>query len=174
MPRYIAFLRGVSPSNASMPELRRCFETAGFSAVRTVLSSGNVVFTSDAAPPDVLVQQAEAAMRTGLGHSFDTIIRSAPDLQALLATDPFAGFDLAPTAKRVLTFLRSPGEARVPLPMAADGAIILKQLDDVVLTAYVPGAKGPVFMTLLERTFGRKITTRTLATVQKCVLAAGG
>jgi hypothetical protein len=39
MPRYVAFLRGVSPMNASMTELARCLETAGFD-VKTVLASG--------------------------------------------------------------------------------------------------------------------------------------
>ena len=48
MPRYVAFLRGVSPMNAKMPELRRCFENAGFRDVRTLLSSGNVVFSTRA------------------------------------------------------------------------------------------------------------------------------
>lgn len=48
MPRYIAFLRGVSPMNARMPELKRCFEEAGFSDVRTILASGNVAFGSRA------------------------------------------------------------------------------------------------------------------------------
>jgi uncharacterized protein (DUF1697 family) len=42
--RYAAFLRAVSPMNAKMPELRRAFEAAGFSDVKTVLSSGNVVW----------------------------------------------------------------------------------------------------------------------------------
>lgn len=44
MPRFTAFLRGVSPANAKMPELQAAFESAGFARVRTVLSSGNVVF----------------------------------------------------------------------------------------------------------------------------------
>jgi uncharacterized protein (DUF1697 family) len=44
MKRYAAFLRGVSPMNAKMPELRAAFEAAGFEDVRTLLSSGNVVF----------------------------------------------------------------------------------------------------------------------------------
>ena len=44
MPRYVAFLRGVSPMNAKMPELARCFEGSGFTEVKTVLSSGNLVF----------------------------------------------------------------------------------------------------------------------------------
>ena len=44
MPRHVALLRGVSPVDAKMPELKRRFEAAGFSNVRTILSSGNVAF----------------------------------------------------------------------------------------------------------------------------------
>ena len=29
MPRHVAFLRGVMPTNAKMPDLRRAFEAAG-------------------------------------------------------------------------------------------------------------------------------------------------
>ena len=46
MPRYAAFLRGVSPTNAKMPDLKRAFESAGFTEVRTFLSSGNLTFTA--------------------------------------------------------------------------------------------------------------------------------
>ncbi|MCC6912671.1 MAG: DUF1697 domain-containing protein [Rhodospirillaceae bacterium] len=34
--------------NAKMPELKQCFESAGFEEVRTLLSSGNVAFSSKA------------------------------------------------------------------------------------------------------------------------------
>jgi hypothetical protein len=47
---------------------------------------------------------------------------------------------------------------------------ILKVVGGEVLTVYEPHPKGPAFMTLLERTFGKDITTRTLATVQKCAV----
>jgi hypothetical protein len=40
-----------------------------------------------------------------------------------------------------------------------------------VLCVYVPNAKGPAFMQLLEKTFGKAITTRTLDTVAKCAAA---
>ncbi len=40
MTRYVAFLRGISPMNLKMPELKRCFESAGFTEVKTLLSSG--------------------------------------------------------------------------------------------------------------------------------------
>ena len=42
MPRYAAVLRGVMPTNARMPQLKRAFERAAFADVKTVLGSGNV------------------------------------------------------------------------------------------------------------------------------------
>src|SRR3954470_337896 len=171
MARYVAFLRGVSPVNAKMPELKRCFEAAGFTEVRTLLSSGNVAFTARTAGTQLLQRRAEEAMASGLGRSFGTFIRPALGLQALLDGDPFASFDLAPTDKRVVTFLRQPPATAIRLPIERDGARILKMEGTEVFSAYQPSPKGPVFMALLERTFGADITTRTLDTVRKCALA---
>jgi uncharacterized protein (DUF1697 family) len=172
MPRYVAFLRGVSPTNASMPALKRCFEAAGFANVRTLLASGNVAFDARAASADALQRRAEQAMRADLERAFAAIVRSTEQLQRLVDADPFAGFRLPANAKRVVTFLRVGGaHAAVKLPLERDGARILKIIDGEVLAAYVPSDKGPVFMTLLERTFGTDITTRTFDTVKKCALA---
>ena len=173
MPRYVAFLRGVSPMNAKMPELKRCFESAGFSDVKTLLSSGNVAFSTRAPSTiDALAKRAEKAMQAELGKSFSTIVRPTSYLQELLASDPFAEFALPSDAKRVVTFLRGPTQARIELPVELDGASILKLTGAEVLSAYVVNSdKGPVFMNLLERTFGKEITTRTLDTVKKCAAA---
>ena len=171
MPRYVAFLRGVSPMNARMPALKSCFEAAGFSDVRTLLSSGNIVFNFRASSLVSLERRAEAAMQSELGRSFGTIVRSSRYLQTFIASEPFAEFELPSTAKRVVTFLRSPAQESLELPINRDGASILKLTGSEVLCAYVPGPKGPVFMRLLERTFGVNITTRTLDTVRKCASA---
>ena len=42
MTRHVAFLRGITLTNAKMPDLARCFEHAGFTNVRTILGSGTV------------------------------------------------------------------------------------------------------------------------------------
>ena len=63
MARYVAFLRAVSPMNAKMPELKKCFEAVGFTDVKTVLSSGNVIFNARAASEAALEHKAEAAKR---------------------------------------------------------------------------------------------------------------
>lgn len=171
MPRYVAFLRGVSPMNAKMPELKHCFESAGFADVRTLLSSGNVVFSARSSSAAALERRAEKAMQSGLGHSFGTFVRPARYLQDLIDSDPYAEFSLPASAKRVVTFLRHPMERGLKLPIEQDDASIVKASGAEVFSAYVPGKKGPVFMSLLERTFGKDITTRTLDTVIKCARA---
>jgi uncharacterized protein (DUF1697 family) len=137
-----------------------------------VLSSGNVVFGARTAAASALERKAEAAMTKGLGRTFHTIVRSATSLQRLLEADPYAGARLPANAKRVVTFLREPHDAKLSLPLEVDGARIVAMNGSEVFTAYVPHARGPVFMTLIEKTFGTDVTTRTWQTIEKCVAAA--
>jgi uncharacterized protein (DUF1697 family) len=171
MPRYAAFLRGVSPMNAKMPALKRAFEAAGFTEVKTVLSSGNVVFDTRRTSESALQRQAEAAMRDKLGQSFLTIVRPVEMLQEMLSSDPYRAFRLAPSAKRIVTFLRDEPTARLALPKELDGARLLALRGRELFSAYVPSPKGAVFMTLIERTFGKEVTTRTWDTVGKVARA---
>ena len=157
--------------NAKMPALKACFEAAGFSDVRTLLSRGNVVFNARSSALATLERRAEKAMESELGHSFVTFVRSAEYLQSLIESEPFAEYKLPASVKMVITFLRNPSELKLELPVERDGASILKVTSSEVLCAYVPGPKGPVFMRLLEKTFSKSITTRTLATVRKCAWA---
>jgi uncharacterized protein (DUF1697 family) len=168
MIRYVAFLRGVSPMNAKMPDLKRCFESAGFTDVKTVISSGNVVFSSRASSDSVIECKAEAAMAKRLGRTFHTIVRPVGVLQKMIAADPYAAFRLPAKAKRVVTFRRASHKVALKLPVEVDGARILAMSDREIFSAYVPSPRGPVFMTLIEKTFGTNITTRTWDTVKKC------
>ena len=171
MPRYAAFLRGVSPMNAKMPQLKRAFEAAGFTEVKTVLSSGNVVFGARRASDAALQRKAEAAMGEMLDRTFLTIVRSVEMLREMLASDPYRAFRLSPSAKRIVTFLRDEPTARPKLPVETDGARILALRGLELFSAYVPSPKGAVFMTLIERTFGKELTTRTWDTVVKVTRA---
>jgi uncharacterized protein (DUF1697 family) len=171
MPRYAAFLRAVSPSNCKMPQLKQAFEGAGFTDVKTVLSSGNVVFDARRATESALERRAEAAMAERLGQAFFTIVRPVEMLQALLATDPYRPFRVAPGAKRIVTFLRNEPPAAIELPVERDNARILALEGRELFSAYLPTPKGPVFMTLIERAVGKEVTTRTWDTVGKVARA---
>lgn len=159
--------------NCKMPELQRSLEAAGFTNVRTLLSSGNVAFdTPRAASGATLRKRLEAAMQAGMGRSFETHVRASGHLQQLMAADPFAAFKLRAGSKRVVTFLREPLAASpIELPRTHGEACIWGLDGAEVFCSYVPEAKGPVFMQLLEKTFGRDITTRTWDTVARCAIA---
>jgi uncharacterized protein (DUF1697 family) len=172
MPRYAAFLRGVSPVNAKMPELKRAFEAAGFSEVHTLLSSGNVVFTADKAAVAMLQAEAEAAMEKKLGKSFLTFVRPISGLQKLLRSDPYRAFGEPAQSKRIVTFLRDPPGGKLAFPIEKEGARILSLDGGVAFGDYTPHPKGPVFMALLEKTFGKAQTTRTWLTVERVVASA--
>jgi uncharacterized protein (DUF1697 family) len=167
MPRYAAFLRGVSPMNAKMPEVKKAFESAGFTEVKTLLSSGNVVFTAPSASEAALQRKAEVAMTKQLGRTFLTIVRPVEGLRKMLASDPYQTFRLPTGAKRIVTFLLERPSTKLTLPDEVDGARILAVKGSEVFSAYLPTPKGPVFMTLIQKTFGSELTTRTWDTVTK-------
>jgi uncharacterized protein (DUF1697 family) len=167
MLTYAAFLRGVSPMNLKMTDLKQCFLAAGFTDVKTILGSGNVVFGARAASEEALERKAEKAMNEKLGRTFLTIVRPVDALRDILESDPYKAFRLKPDSKRVVTFLRETPKKKLSLPIEVDGARILCMNDREVFTAYVQSPRGPVFMTLIQKTFGEEITTRTWDTVKK-------
>ena len=61
----------------------------------------------------------------------------------------------------------APPRALPALPIRLEGARIVAVRGREALGFYVPGPRGPTFMTLIERTFGKDVTTRTWDTVAK-------
>ena len=90
-------------------------------------------------------------------------------LRAHIDADPYAAFKLPADAKRIVTFLRAVPARRPPLPVVLDGARLLALDDRELFGAYVPTPRGPVFMTLIAKTFGDDVTTRTWDTIKKVV-----
>jgi len=153
--------------NAKMPELKAAFEAAGFTEVKTLLSSGNVVFGARTGSVASLQRKAEAAMLDRMGQAFLTIVRPVDALREMLASDPYQAFRLSPGSKRIVTFLRDAPARKLKLPIEFEGARILAMRGGEVFSAYVRNPKGPVFMTLIEKTLGKDVTTRTWETVTK-------
>lgn len=167
MPRYAALLRGVSPTNCKMADLKRALEATGFTNVVTVLSSGNAVFDAKAANLSKLETQIEAATDKHLGRRFGTVVRPITRLEALLDADPFLPFDPKATEKRVVSFLKTAHPTKLKLPVKLSKARIVALDGAEAFVLYEREDDGPVFMTLIEKTFGKDVTTRTWDTVRK-------
>jgi uncharacterized protein (DUF1697 family) len=67
--RYAAFLRGVNVGgvNMKMAEVAQAFEGAGFTNVKTILASGNVLLDSRSGV-DAVRKKAEKALRDAFGY----------------------------------------------------------------------------------------------------------
>lgn len=171
MPRFVALLRGVSPMNLKMSELKQCVESVGFTEVKTLLSSGNVAFDASVGAAAGLAKQIEGRLQKELGRSFPVTVRSAEHLRKLLASDPYRKHRIRPGAKRVVTFLWKSPHPNPALPAELDGATIHELRGLEAFSSYVRTPKGPVFMKLIQSTFGTEQTTRTWETVMKCSVA---
>src|SRR5687767_2534634 len=87
MPRYVALFRGINVGKAkciAMADLRVLLEKLGFSDVRTLLNSGNVVFTGTAQPADKLAKHIRVAVMKQLGVDALVIVKSGKDVAGII------------------------------------------------------------------------------------------
>ena len=91
MTTYIALLRAVNVGGTGklpMADLRALCEKAGFIDVRTYIQSGNVVFSSKLSASNARVT-LEAALAKRLAKATQVLIRTADELEAVIAANPF-------------------------------------------------------------------------------------
>jgi uncharacterized protein (DUF1697 family) len=91
MTKQIALLRAVNVggrTKLAMADLRKLFADLGYEDAKTVLQTGNVVFTAKAAAQK-LAAQIENALAAGLGLRTDIIIRSAAEWDGIIEKNPF-------------------------------------------------------------------------------------
>lgn len=172
MPKYVALLRGIAPTNPSMrnEKLRGVLEEFGFKSVKTVISSGNVLFESEETDAAQLEACIEAAWPEKLGFTSTTIIRSLDDLTRLVAADPFAGYQHGAKTSLNVTFLKHKQTMKEPL-QGHGFAIAATYEREVCSIVDMTAAKTPDFMAKAEKAFGKQITTRTWKTVERIMKA---
>lgn len=175
MAKYAAFLRGINVGGhkpVQMEKLREAFEALGFQNVKTLLASGNVIFEAPSANAGTLVKRIEKKLRETFGHEINTIIRTAAKLQALADSEPFQGIRVTPRTRLFVTFLSGKPTTSLKIPYESpDKSFRILRLTggDVcsVLTLGPQWAKNLRQMNILEKEFGKKVTTRTWNTVVK-------
>jgi uncharacterized protein (DUF1697 family) len=92
MERYVAFLRGMNLGNRRIknPELVAHFEGMGLEEVATFRASGNVVFVDPAGESESKLQKRlENELDERLGYDVAVFLRSAEEVAAIAARDPF-------------------------------------------------------------------------------------
>jgi uncharacterized protein (DUF1697 family) len=93
MKAFIALLRAVNVGGTGklpMTELKAMCEAAGFKSVQTYIASGNVVFKSAKAEAQVKAA-LEASLAAYAGKPIAVAVRTAEEMAAVLANNPFPG-----------------------------------------------------------------------------------
>jgi uncharacterized protein (DUF1697 family) len=123
---YVAFLRGMNLGGRRIKneELRGEFESLDFSDVACFRASGNVVFAADEGDEGKLTKKIEAGLGEALGYEVPVFLRSAAELRAVAAQEPFdAKAQKASKGKLQVIFLnekpKAPTRKRV-LALATD------------------------------------------------------
>lgn len=173
MASYIALLRGVNVGGnkkVSMSELRAMLTRLGFTDVRTVLQSGNVVFSAKEKNAARLEALLESEIAARLKLTSRVFVRSAEELRSVIAANPFRAESESDPSHLIVMFMRDEVD---PVDVAALRAAIVgpERLEATGRHAYVvfPAGMadsrlaGPMFDRLLKTTS----TGRNWNTVRK-------
>ena len=167
----MALLRGINVGAAkrvAMADLRALVEDLGYCDVRTVLNSGNVVFSvPDAAAVDAAAG-IQAAMAERLGVSCRVVALSAAELAAIVADNPLLPIADSPS-RLFVAVLANPAD-RVLLRPLAEQDWAPEVLAVGARAAYLWCPDGMAVSRLADavgRVLGDGVTTRNWATMAK-------
>jgi uncharacterized protein (DUF1697 family) len=173
--RFFLFLRGINVGgNKKVPmgDLKKALEKAGFNYVMTLLNSGNVVLESDETA-DSVRKISEEAIRKKFGFDVSVIVRTADELQELADTDPYAGIKMTTETRQYVSFLSAPTKSTLKIPYTSKDMLfkILKvdglNIISIMLPYKTMQMKTVDAMAILEKEYGKGITTRNWNTVEK-------
>ena len=166
--RFTALLRGINVGTAkriAMADLRACFEAEGYTRVRTLLQSGNVVFDS---PTPVDPVRLESAIAEATGVRAGVVVVGARRFRAIVEENPLVGIADDPS-RLLITFLDE-----VP-----DAAGIRRPSDEDLLPEIVVFGRHAIYQWLprgvsdsrlpagFAKSLGTVATARNLRTVEK-------
>jgi uncharacterized protein (DUF1697 family) len=170
MTRYAAFLRGVNVGGVSlkMAEVAQALEATGFTNVRTILASGNVLLDSSSGV-DAVRKKAEKALRDTFGYDAWVL---AYDLEAVRSISERFPFEREVDGHHsYVTFVTDPDLLDELADLGDDAAADEKiERGEGVIYWQVP--KKATLDSAIGKTMGKKryksaTTTRNLRTVEK-------
>ncbi len=172
MPRYAALLKGINvggKKKVPMADLRAMLTKLEFTDVGTLLQSGNAVFSAPKTKPEKLAERLERAITDEFGSSVRCLIRTAPELRAVIDEYPLG--DLATEGSKTLALFLS--EPLDPALLAENDPTALSpetiRLGDRVVYQWCPDGilKAPNVADFVERRFKLIVTGRNWNTVTK-------
>jgi uncharacterized protein (DUF1697 family) len=169
MARLVALLRGINlgaTRRVPMADLRDLMAELGYQNVRTVLQSGNVVFTGAVANAQ---KTLEAALQQRYGFQVDVILRTMDELRQVVEDDPF-GDAVDNLTRYFIVFLTSaPNAGKLEAIQQVDWAPDRLAANGRELYAWCPGGmqNSRLMKALGKPGLAATATVRNMSTVKK-------
>jgi uncharacterized protein (DUF1697 family) len=169
--RYVALLRAVNlagHNRVGMSDLRELVTKLGFDDARSILQSGNIVFSGAKRSTAEVERQLEkeAAKRLGLETVF--FVRTDDEWKAIIEKNPFRSEAKKDPGLLVVLFLKDEPSDIKPLQEAITGREIVRAGGRQIYAVY-PDGQGRSRLTnaLIEKKLGTRATARNWNTVLK-------
>ena len=177
---HVGFLRGVNVGGHAvvpMAEVVKVFEQAGCRGAKSYGHAGNLVWTQGAGSAPV--KKAHQLLAGLLGKPADIMARSAAEIAAIVASDPFGAVKADATVKRYVVFLARKPKQVPPLPLRLDKealeVIAVHHREAYVVSRRIPGREMYGFPNqFVEKTLGVAATSRNWSTVTKVAALLAG
>jgi uncharacterized protein (DUF1697 family) len=176
MARQIALLRGINLGRSKrlgMADLRDLMRALGYEDAKTLLQSGNVVFTASE-PPDTIARQIEDRLARDAGLEVAVLVRTRDEIARVVARNPLREHAADPKRYLVVFLSASPDRALLraiereqfkPELFRVHGAEIYVWLPDGIQNARLTHA-------FWEKRLGVTATARNWNTVEKLLALA--
>ncbi len=170
-PRRVALIRGINVGRAkrvAMAELRALVEGLGYVGVRTLLNSGNLVFTAPGTAPAENAARIQEALAERTGISARVTVLTAAELAAAVAENPLLPIACNPSRLLVAFLADSPDLARLDVLAEREWTPEALALGSRVAYLWCPeGVLASHLHKAVSRALGDAVTARNWATVCK-------
>lgn len=181
MGRYVAFLRAVNLAGhgkVGMAELAALCTSLGFGKVKTLLNSGNVIFSAEDRASADLEAQLESEAAKQLDLRTDIMVRSSAQLSDSIAANPFPAEAKDDPSHLLVVFLKAPAgdDAVSTLQAGIKGRELVRAAGRQLYVTYPDGiGTSKLTMPAIESKLGTRGTGRNWNTVLKlqAVLGSG-
>jgi uncharacterized protein (DUF1697 family) len=172
MANYAAFLRGINVGGhkpVPMEKLKKAFESMRFKNVRTLLASGNIVFEAPLQNSTKLEQMIGEKLKNTFETDIPVIIRTMEELQHLSESQPFKDIAITLSTRLYVTFLTEEPKSSLKIPYVSPDSyyriLHVTGREVCCVLSLSPNGRTVDLMKLLEKEFGRNITTRNWNTI---------
>lgn len=170
---YIALLRGINVGGhhkVPMADLSKEMKKMGFSNVKTLLNSGNVIFDATVRQTSQLEKELASHLEQRFGFPIPVLVRSSDEVEKLIQEDPFKNIKVTKDIRLYVSFLREEPDHTLDLPWVSDDkSFHIIAIRDKTICSILDIAVGgtPKGMESLEKLFGKDITTRNWKTLKR-------